>query len=131
MKKNYIKNILISFLALFIIFTPIQISDALSPNWIRVPKSQYGEQLWDKNSIQTNQDGSLRVLSKYIPKRTSEITESILYTMDIKCSENSFRDVSVGTKELNKSNNKDLEWQNPDGDKLILGVIDQVCAFSN
>ena len=49
--------------------------------------------------------------------------------MDIDCSKNSFKDVAVGAKEFNEFTNKDSKWQDPDGDKLILGVIDQVCAF--
>ena len=131
MRFPSIQNIYLSFIALVIIFSPIKTLDALSPDWISVPKSQYGEQLWDQNSVQKNQDGSIRVFSKFIPKNTTGITQDILYTMDIKCSENSFRDVAVGAKEWNEFKNKDSEWKNPNGDKLISGVIDQVCAFSN
>ena len=56
-----------------------------------MPKSEYGEQLWDRQSINRNEDGSVRVLSKFIPKTKSEITRDILYTMDINCFEKSFR----------------------------------------
>jgi len=68
----------------------------LPHNWVKVPKSQYGKQLWDKNNIELNEDNSIRVLNKYIPKITSKITRDILYTMDINCVDNSFRDVAVG-----------------------------------
>ena len=125
-----IKNIYFGFLALLIFFYPLKI-DALSHDWIAVPKSQYGEQLWDKNSVQKNQDGSIRVFSKFIPKSTTDITQDILYTMDVNCSENSFRDVAVGAKEFNEFKNQDSDWKDPNGDKLILGVIDQVCTFGN
>jgi len=130
MQTKYIQNICLIFLALIIIAIPIQPINALSPNWVSVPKSQYGEQLWDKNSVQKNEDGSLRIFSKFIPKSTTTITKDILYTMDINCSNNSFRDVAVGAKEFNEFNNKSAEWQNPNGDKLILNVIDQVCTLS-
>ena len=70
-------------------------------------------------------------MSKFIPKSSTEITKDILYTMDINCSENSFRDVAIGAKEFNEFKNKDSEWKNPNGDKLILGVIDQVCTLAN
>ncbi len=116
-------------LALLIIICPLR-ADALSHNWVSVPNSQYGEQLWDKNGIRKNPDGSIRVFSKFIPKSNTEITQDILYTMDIDCSKNSFKDVSVGVKEFNEFKNKDSEWKDPNGDKLILGVIDQVCNFS-
>ena len=128
MKINLIKKIYLSFLVLLIIFTPLKAINALSPDWISVPKSQYGEQLWDKNSFQRNKDGSIRVFSKFVPKSSTDITQDILYTMDVNCSDNSFRDVAVGTKEFNEFKNKDSEWKDPNGDKLILGVIDQVCT---
>ena len=110
------------------IFHPIQ-TIALSHDWVEVPKSQFGQQLWDKNSVQKNEDGSLRVFSTFIPKNTSEFTQNILYTMDINCSENSFRDVALGSKEFNEFKSKDFQWREPNGDKLILDVIDQVCNF--
>ena len=130
MNVSTIRIISLMYLALLIIFCPTKI-DALSHEWIAVPRSQYGEQLWDKNSIQKNQDGFIRVLSKFIPKSNTEITQNILYTMEINCSGKSFRDVAVGTKEFNELKNEDSAWKDPNGDKLILGVIDQVCAFIN
>ena len=130
MNIKTIKSFCLNYLALLIIFYPSKIN-ALSHEWIAVPKSQYGEQLWDQNSVQTNLDGFTRVLSKFVPKSTTDITQDILYTMDINCSEKSFRDIAVGANEFNEFENKDSEWKEPNGDKLILGVIDQVCAFIN
>ena len=131
MKINLIKTICLSFLALFITFAPLKAIYALSHDWVAVPTSEFGEQLWDKNSVDKKQDGSIRVFSKFIPKSSTEITKDILYTMDINCLDNSFRDVAVGAKEFNEFKNKKSEWTDPDGDKLILDVIDQVCSFAN
>ena len=128
MNLNFIRNICLSYLALLITFYPLK-TNALSHAWVAVPKSQDGEQLWDKSSVKKNQDGSIRVFSKFIPKSKSQITQDILYTMDINCSENSFKDVAIGAQEFNQFKNKDSEWKGPNGDKLILGVIDQVCTF--
>ena len=125
-----IKTICFIYLALLIIFYPSKI-DALSHKWIAVPKSQYGEQLWDQNSIQKNPDGFIRVLSKFVPKSTTDITQDILYTMEVNCPEKTFRDIAVGAKEFNEFENKDSEWKDSNGDKLILGVINQVCVFIN
>ena len=122
-KLTFIVGLLI---VLFQISFPNQIF-ALSQEWVGVPKSKYGEQVWDKKSIQRNKDGSVRVISKFIPKDKSEITRDIIYTMDINCFEKSFRDVAVGTDQLNNSLNENSNWQDPNGDKLILGVISQVC----
>jgi len=130
MHLKTIESFCLSCLALLIIFYPSKI-DALSHEWIAVPKSKFGEQLWDKNSFQINKDESVRVLSKFIPKSTTTITRDILYTMDVNCAEESFRDVAVGAKKFNEFDNKDSEWKDPNGDKLILGVIDQVCALIN
>ena len=117
----------------FIVFFCISIkkSDALPHEWVGVPKSEYGEQLWDMQSIKRNEDGSVRILSKFIPKPKSEITKDILYTMDINCFEKSFRDVDVSTDEVNSNFNDFADWQDPNGDELILGVISQVCRLEN
>ena len=119
----------------FSIIVPLCISInksyALPHEWVGVPKSEYGEQLWDRKSIKRNEDGSVRVLSKFIPKTKSEITKDILYTMDINCFEKSFRDVDVSIDEVNSKFNDLADWQDPNGDKLILGVIGQVCRVEN
>ena len=121
-------------MVLFIIFSfciATKQSYALSHEWVGGPISEYGEQLWDRKSIKRNEDGSVRVLSKFIPKTKSEITQDILYTMDINCFEKSFRDVDVFTDERKSRINNLADWQDPNGDQLILGVIGQVCRVEN
>ena len=135
--KNKVNSIFfrnITYLILSIIlffFISIKKLDALPHEWVGVPKSEYGEQLWDRQSIKRNEDGSVRILSKFIPKTKSEITKDILYTMDINCFEKSFRDVDVSTDEVNSNFNNFADWQDPNGDELILGVIGQVCRVEN
>ena len=121
------------FILSIVFFLCISIKEtyALSHEWVGVPTSEYGEQLWDRKSIKRNEDGSIRVLSKFIPKTKSEITQDILYTMDINCFEKSFRDVDVFTDEKNSRLNNLADWQDPNGDQLILGVIGQVCRVDN
>ena len=128
----FFRNIIYLALSIIVSFCiSIKKSDALPHEWVGVPKSEYGEQLWDRQSIKRNEDGSLRVLSKFIPKTKSEITKDILYTMDINCFEKSFRDVDVSTDEVNSNFNDFADWQDPNGDELILGVISQVCRLEN
>ena len=128
----FFRNIIYLLFSIILSFCiSIKNSDALPHEWVGVPKSEYGEQLWDRQSIKRNEDGSVRVLSKFIPKTKSEITKDILYTMDINCFEKSFRDVGVSTDELNSNLNDLADWQNPNGDKLILSVIGQVCRLEN
>ena len=121
-------KILFAYLLIFLInIIPVQVN-ALSHNWVGVPLSKYGEQVWDQKSIQINEDGTRRVLSKFIPKTKSDITKEILYTMDINCTEKTFRDVAVGADEFNEFENINAKWKYPNGDKLLLGVINQVCS---
>ena len=122
------KNALIVIISTVFFFSiAIKESEALSHDWVGVPKSEFGEQLWDRKSIKRNSDGSVRVLSKFIPKTKSEITKDIFYTMDINCFEKSFKDVEVATDEINGRLNNFAEWQDPNEDPLIMGVIGQVC----
>ena len=135
-KINFSSILLVNFLSLVLsiicsFFISIKQSYALSHEWIGGPISEYGEQIWDRKSIKRNKDGSVRVLSKFIPKTKSEITQDILYTMDINCFEKSFRDVDVFTDEENSRLNNLADWQDPNGDQLILGVIGQVCRVDN
>ena len=101
----------------------------INHDWISVPASKYGEQLWDKKSINLNEDGSVRVLSKFIPKTKTEITTDIFYMMDINCFERTFRDVGVDSQEFKEVKTQSTKWKYPNGDKLILGVIRDVCNY--
>ena len=128
----FIRNSFGLFLSIVVSFNiSIKQSNALPHEWVGVPQSEYGEQLWDRQSIKRNEDGSVRVLSKFIPKTKSEITKDILYTMDINCFEKSFRDVDVSIDEANSNFNDLADWQDPNGDELILGVIGQVCRVES
>ena len=122
-------KLLLAYLLIFLInIFPAEVN-ALSHNWVGVPRSKYGQQVWDQQSVQINEDGTLRILSKFIPKTKSDITKDILYTMDINCIEKTFRDVAVGADKFNEFENTNAKWKYPNGDKLLLGVIDQVCSF--
>tara|TARA_B100000614_G_scaffold207832_1_gene190360 strand:- start:11 stop:403 length:393 start_codon:yes stop_codon:yes gene_type:complete len=109
-----------------ILFLPLQ-TNAIDHDWVSVPASKFGKQLWDAKTIHKNEDGSIRVLSKFIPKIKNDISKDILYTMDINCTQKTFRDVAVGAKDFDEFKNPEAKWKYPNGDKLILGVIGQVC----
>ena len=68
--RNSIGLVLSIIVSLF--FISIKQLNALPHEWVGVPQSEYGEQLWDRQSIKRNEDGSVRVLSKFIPKTKSE-----------------------------------------------------------
>ena len=122
-----LKNIVCICISLFsILFLPL-LTNAIDHDWVSVPASKFGTQLWDAKTMHKNEDGSIRVLSKFIPKIKNDITKDILYTMDINCSQKTFRDVGVGAKDFDEFENLEAKWKYPNGDKLILGVISQVC----
>ena len=122
-----LKNIVCIFIIFFsILFVPL-LTNAIDHDWVSVPPSKFGKQLWDAKTMHKNADGSIRVLSKFIPKIKNDITKDILYTMDINCSQKTFRDVGVGAKDFDEFENLEAKWKYPNGDKLILGVISQVC----
>ena len=89
--RNFI-NLVLSIIVSFCI--SIKKSEALPHEWVGVPKSEYGEQLWDRQSLKRNEDGSVRVLSKFIPKTKSEITKDILYTICLLYTSPSPRDLA-------------------------------------
>ena len=122
-----LKNIFfICITLLSISFVPLQ-TNAIDHDWVSVPASKFGKQLWDAKTMHKNEDGSIRVLSKFIPKIKNDITKDILYTMDINCSQKTFRDIGVGAEDFDEFENLEAKWKYPNGDKLILGVISQVC----
>ena len=120
-----LKNI-VCITLLSVLFFPLQ-TIAIDHDWVSVPASKFGKQLWDAKNMHKNTDGSIRVLSKFIPKIKNDITKDILYTMDINCSQKTFRDVGVGAKDFDEFENLEAKWKYPNGDKLILGVIGEVC----
>ena len=125
MKKN-LKNLFCILLIVLINLYPNHLL-AISPEWIGVPKSEFGEQLWDKSSIQKNSDGSLRINSKFIAKKDGIYEHEIDYTMDINCENSTYRDISTSSNSLNEVQEINQNWNNPNRDPLIKGVINQVC----
>ena len=61
-----------------------------------------------KNSVQKKQDQTIRIFSKFVPIRSTDITQDNLYEMDINCSEQSFRDVAVGVNEFDEFEKENL-----------------------
>ena len=130
LNKQFYIIILILFTIILQGINPFE-ANALTHDWQEVRNSKYGKQVWDKSSYQINNDGSIRILSKFIPETKNEITSEILYTMDINCKDNTYRDVAIGQENFNEFKNSNANWEDPNNDQLILGVINQVCSFKN
>ena len=104
-----------------ILFLPL-LTNAIDHDWVSVPASKFGKQLWDAKTMHKNADGSIRVLSKFIPKIKNDITKDILYTMDINCSQKTFRDVGVGAKDFDEFENLEAKWKYPNGDLSLIHI---------
>ena len=59
---NIWKNLFCILFILLINLYTFDINAMTSTKWIEVPRSEFGQQFWDKNSIQEHQDGFIRVL---------------------------------------------------------------------
>ena len=125
MVKN-IFNYLLKILALFffLIFNRINIVYGANINWHEVSKTPAGVQYLDRDSIEIKGKGIIELTTKYlkIDSNTSKEIEENIYTMEINCLTNKFKDISVNGKK-----NLSAKWEDPNGDKLLDDVISDSC----
>ena len=121
-KLNYLLNILI--LILIILFNRTNIVYAANVNWIEVSKTPAGIQYLDRDSIDIKGKGIIEITTKYlkIDSNTSQKIEENIYTMEVNCLTNKFKDISVNGKK-----NLTAKWEDPNGDKLLDDVISDSC----
>ena len=93
-------------------------------NWIEVSKTPTGIQYLDRDSINIKGKGVIELTTKYskIDTNTSKEIEENIYIMNINCSTNKFKDISVNGKK-----NLTAKWEDPNGDKLLDDVISDGC----
>ena len=121
-KLDYLLNILL--LILIISFNKTNMVHAASINWVEVSKMPAGIQYLDRDSIDVKGKGIIELTTKYI-KTDSNISKGIeenIYTMEINCLTNKFKDISVNGKK-----NLTAKWEDPNGDKLLDDVISDGC----
>ena len=121
-KINYSLNILL--LILIIIFNEINIVHAANINWIEVSKTNTGIQYIDRDNINIKGNKIIEITTKYlkIDSNTSKVIEENIYTMEINCLNNKFKDISVNGKK-----NLTAKWEGTNGDKLLDDVITDSC----
>ena len=97
---------------------------AVNNNWIQVSKTNEGIQYWDIGSLINKSNGLIEIKTKYLKKdsENQEIIEENIYTMEINCINNKYKDISVNGK-INLS----AKWEDPNGDKLINDLISESC----
>ncbi len=121
-KFDYHLNILV--LILIIFFNRIDAVYGSNTNWIEVSKTPAGIQYLDRDSFDIKGKGVIEVTTKYlkIDTNTSKKIEENIYIMEINCSTNKFKDISInGKKNLN------AKWEDPNGDKLLDDLISDNC----
>jgi len=115
-------NLIVTILIIFCINTNMVYG--LKKNWIEVSRTKFGRQYWDSSSLINKEKGVIEISTKYLridTKRAGEFEENI-YTMEINCLTNKYKDISV-----NGNNNLTAKWEDPNGDKLINDVITESC----
>ena len=123
--KNELDNLLnILLLILIILFNKTNIVYAADINWIEVSKTDVGIQYLDRDSIYIRGKGKIELTTKYlkIDSNTSQKIEENIYTMEINCLTNKFKDISVNGKK-----NLTAKWEDPNGDKLLDDLITDSC----
>ena len=115
-------NLLVIILILF--FININMVYASINNWIEVSKTTEGIQYWDRNSLIIKGKGMIEITTKYLNavNKNRGLFEENIYTMEINCLANKYKDVSV-----NGESNLRAKWEDPKGDKLINDVITESC----
>ena len=121
-RLDYLLNILL--IILIILFNNTNMAYAANINWIEVSKTPEGIQYLDRDSINIKGKGILELTTKYlkIDSNTSTGIEENIYTMEINCLTNKFKDISVNGKK-----NLTAKWEDPNGDKLLDDVITDGC----
>ena len=121
-KFDFLLNILV--LILLIFFNSTNIVYGANTNWVEVSRTPVGIQYLDRDSIDIEEKGIIKLTTKYIkiaPSTSKEIEENI-YIMKINCITNKFKDISVNGKK-----NLSAKWEDPNGDKLLDDVISDSC----
>ena len=121
-KPDSLLNILL--LILIILFNKTNMVHAANINWIEVSKTPVGIQYLNRDSIDIKGKGIIELNTKYIKidSNTSKKIEENIYTMEINCLTNKFKDISVNGKK-----NLTAKWENSNGDKLLDDVITDSC----
>ena len=121
-KHDSLLNILL--IIIIILFNKTKMVHAANINWIEVSKTPSGIQYLDRDSIDIKEKGIIELTTKYlkIDSNTSKRIEENIYTMEINCLTNKFKDISVNGKK-----NFTAKWEDPNGDKLLDDVITDSC----
>ena len=131
MNKTNLKNKIFTDLCLnllviiLIIFsTNINTVNASNNNWIEVSRSIGGIQYWDSDSLIKRKKGVIEISTKYLKMehKSTVVLEENIYTMEINCLTNKYKDISV-----NGNNILITKWEDTNGDKLINDVITESC----
>ena len=123
--KNKLDTLFKLFAIILIIFSiNINRAYAVNNNWIQVSKTNEGIQYWDNGSLINKSNELIEIKTQYFKKdaENPEIIEENIYTMEINCINNKYKDISVNGK-INLS----AKWDAPNGDKIINDLISESC----
>ncbi|MFY8147800.1 MAG: hypothetical protein ACOVNL_01110 [Prochlorococcaceae cyanobacterium] len=114
---------LLGLLLALLLLTP-SVALAGPVDWQAVPTSEEGQQWWDAGSLRRTRNGTVSVLSRYLPATEEGERPRMgdLYVMELDCGQGLYRDTSVNGLPRFGS-----EWQAAGGDHLIDAVIEAAC----
>ena len=115
-------NLIVTVLIIFSINTNMVYG--INKNWIEVSRTKLGRQYLDSESLINKEKGVIEISTKYLKpdlKNKGGFEENI-YTMEINCLNNKYKDISVNGK-INLS----AKWEAPNEDKLINDLISESC----
>ncbi len=109
---------------ILLIHVPIALAD--TSYWEEVARSINGIQFIDINSIETLTKNKISLTSKYQSLQGLGKTNGnpIIYSMEIDCSKNNYRDIDIDGKKQ-----KDNNWQKPKDDILLNETIKKACLI--
>tara|TARA_Y100001970_G_scaffold292716_1_gene435408 strand:- start:7905 stop:8297 length:393 start_codon:yes stop_codon:yes gene_type:complete len=114
-------------LIIFLGFIPSSVFAIDNDNWIKVQKQIYGEQEWNKTSVEVLEQKKLSVLTRFLSnsKNEKKYNGEQYYLMNIDCDKGKYKDLKV-----NGSIKEYATWETPKNDKLITDIIDQSCNYA-
>ena len=124
--NNYFNFYLVALLVFLIVFkiAPNTNLMALDNSWDQVAISKDGIQFINRDTITSEKDGIIKVVSKFLPvRKENEIEKEYIYLMKIDCIKGLYKDI-----EINNYLQEEYNWHDSNGDLLIQKTIEKSCS---
>ena len=119
------KTILALIFSIYLFLSICHSTWADQEEWIEVPKTDAGQQWWKKDTIEDENNGIRRILTRFRPALDEDGNKhkEELYLTELNCKNKLYRDIKV-----NGISQPWAKWQYSKNDQLIMSMIDSVCS---